>query len=177
MNLLSDEDINQYGFSISLGGEVSIGPIHGQPWLILEQTWDGRSFMEVYKRYLNSPFPDCDGYSIVKHRTNELTAKYKNSKISKDWVLKFCAHHQKEALEINKQWEDNQARGLAAKVDEKEKLAIHAQKIADAGISNVMKENYANKKTGFRPGANICQVCNGDGGVKRCYKCEGTGWV
>ena len=103
MNLLSDEDINQYGFSISLGGEVSIGPIHGQPWLILEQTWDGRSFMEVYKRYLNSPFPDCDGYSIVKHRTNELTAKYKNSKISKDWVLKFC-DHQKEALEINKQW-------------------------------------------------------------------------
>lgn len=164
MNLLSDEDINKYGFSISSSWrEVIISPIRGQPWLTLNHSCD--------ENLLNN------GYIIVKHRTNELTAKYKNSKISKDWVLKFCAHHQIEALEINKQWKENQAAGLAAKIAEKENLQIQTKKMADAGISNLAKEAYKNKNTGYRLGANICPVCSGDGGVKRCFKCDGTGWV
>lgn len=164
MDTFGGIDISKYGFSsiYSGGGELKIGPIHSQAWLVLKS---------IYKHH------EHDGFIIVKHRTEELTFKYKKLRVSGTWVRKFCEHHKKEALEINKQWKENQAAGLAAKIAEKEKLEIHAKKIADAGLSDVLKETHKNKITGYRTGAKICPVCNGDGGVKRCYKCDGTGWI
>jgi len=173
MDTFGGIDISKYGFSsiYSGKGELKIGPIHSQAWLVLKgihkHVHAGEGLWEW----------EHESLIIVKHRTDELTSKYKKRRVSGTWVRKFCEHHKKEALEINKQWKENQAAGLAAKIAEKEKLEIHAKKIADAGLSDVLKETHKNKITGYRTGAKICPVCNGDGGVKRCYKCDGTGWI
>lgn len=40
------------------------------------------------------------GYLIYKHRTSELTARYKGRKISSDWLVDFVKHNQAFAKDI-----------------------------------------------------------------------------
>ena len=137
------------------------------PWLILERNL-----------YANFEYR----YQIIAHRTDELTNKYRGLFVTSEWVMKFCIHHEEAAriktthqLKKLKKEEDMLAKkeeDMLAKKEEEQNDPAEKQK-----LSEDMLNRYKTKQTGYRSGANICPVCNGDGGVRKCYKCEGTGWV
>ena len=136
------------------------------PWLILERNL-----------YTNFEYR----YQIIAHRTDELTNKYRGLFVTSEWVIKFCIHHEEAAriktshyLKKLKKEEDM----LAKKEEEQNapKLIAERQRLRNEENEHMLNR-YKTKQTGYRSGANICPVCNGDGGVRKCYKCEGTGWV
>ena len=140
--------------------------IQEPPWLILTRYWDVHIF---------------EGYQIVAHRTDELTSKYKGQRVSARWVIKFCSHNEERArMKTAHNLEESKKEKEALEKKEKElnnpALLAERQRLKKEEHGHMI-ENYKTKRTGFRAGANLCPVCNGDGGVRKCYKCEGTGWV
>ena len=145
------EQVKRYGFDLSHEGlisQTSDTQIKLFPeTLIQEPPW-----------LILTPLLMGAGYLILSHRTDELTSKYKGQRVYDDWVIKFCAHHADEA-----------------KIKTANNLE-QSKKLRDEENLNMLSR-YKERKTGLKHGTNLCPVCNGDGGIRKCYKCEGTGWV
>lgn len=123
---------------------------------------------------------------ILKHRNIEFTSKYYGKEVTADWILSFCEHNSKKAKQHTKQYLESlnerkeYEKAIAKKSQEKAILAREEhekkrQSEIDKGSIRVAEGNK--KEKGFGEGAIICPICRGDGGVKECFRCDGTGWI
>ena len=127
-------------------------------------------------------------YKIISHRNKTLTKKFKGKTVSLSWIQRFCLHHSNIYLESNARFDPEQSKRAddaedltKKKADDAEDLtkkkADDAEDPDNKEISKKLMDNYKNKSSGYSPEARICPVCSGDGGVRNCFKCDGTGWV
>ena len=116
-------------------------------------------------------------YKIISHRNKTLTKKFKGKTVSLSWIQRFCLHHSNIYLESNARFDPEQSKKADYAEDQTKKKADDTEDLDNKEISKKLIDNYKNKSSGYRPEARICPVCSGDGGVRNCFKCDGTGWV
>ena len=95
-----------------------------------------------------------------------------------DMIEAICQHTKQYLESLNERKEYEKA--IAKKSQEKAILAREEhekkrQSEIDKGSIRVAEGNK--KEKGFGEGAIICPICRGDGGVKECFRCDGTGWI
>jgi len=123
---------------------------------------------------------------IHKHRNNALTLQFFDRVVSSEWIISFCKHNSELAKNITYQNLHDRAQKLV--LEEKEKEMIMQDQIAAREYAEKQRQNEIDKraqyaenqngnKSGYSHDARICPLCGGDGGVKECPKCDGTGWI
>lgn len=155
------------------------------------ETYITSEFIEIYpsqvpeNNFLTLIIRNNQAY-IFKHRNEELTGQFFNRKVSSEWIISFCKHNNKQAKNITNQALQDRAQKLVLEEEEKEKIRkkqTEAREIAEKQRQNEIdkRAKYAEKqhvnKSGYGDDARICQLCQGDGGVHECPRCDGTGWV
>ena len=123
---------------------------------------------------------------IHKHRNNALTLQFFDRVVSSEWIISFCKHNSKQAKNITNQALQDTAQKLVQEEEEKERIrekGIEARENAEKQRQNEIdkRAKYADKQHANKPGyghdARICPLCKGDGGVRECFRCDGTGWI
>ncbi len=177
MPTLYEHEIERYGFGLNYTiSNIQLHPkgINNEIWLELQHS----VYTEIFG--YSRETTKLKYFKLISHRNQEYTKKYKGRNLSKKWVIGYCEHNQKNALKRIREYREEE------KIKHEQRKAMQEarqiqkeqeQKAKEQAEANAL-EIYKNKekRTGYRPGADICPKCRGDA-LRHCHYCEGTGWI
>ena len=177
MPTLYEHEIESYGFGLNYtSSNIQLHPkgINNEVWLELQHSF----YTQIFG--YNKEITQLKYFKIISHSNQEYTQKDKGRNVSKEWVIGYCKHNQKNANNRIKEHKEEE------KLKHKQRQLIQEarqlqkeqeQKALQTAEANAL-EIFKNKEkiTGYRPGAEICPKCRGDA-LRHCYYCEGSGWV
>ena len=176
MPTLYEYETENYGFGVNFSNTN----IQLHPKGIVNEVWLELQHSEYIASQIYSNTKQLKYFKIISHRNEEYTKKYKDRAVSKEWVIGYCKHNQKSALDRIEEYKEEvkfrqeQAKLRLKQQEQQKEQEEKAKQQAEANAQEIYKNRE--KKTGYQPGAEICPKCRGDA-LRNCNYCDGSGWV